>query len=169
MFLCCETVFLRGIFFFPLQDSRKEPVHFDKITSRIHKLCYGLNMEFVDPCSIAQKVINGLYPGVTTVELDNLAAETAATMTTKHPDYAILAARIAISNLHKETKKVFSVVERPQHMLMRVSIGIHGDDLEAALDTYNLMSEKWFTHASPTLFNSGTPRPQLSRYLCALP
>ncbi|KAH8041634.1 hypothetical protein HPB51_017079 [Rhipicephalus microplus] len=188
-------------------------------------------MDFVDPCSIAQKVINGLYPGVTTVELDNLAAETAATMTTKHPDYAILAARIAVSNLHKETKKVFSevvedlynmvnertrlrspmisdsvykivmdnaevfnsaiiydrdfnynyfgfkvnvckpqflgplfvsVVERPQHMLMRVSIGIHGTDLEAVLNTYNLMSEKWFTHASPTLFNSGTPRPQLS-------
>ncbi|XP_065309532.1 ribonucleoside-diphosphate reductase large subunit isoform X1 [Dermacentor albipictus] len=211
------------------RDSRKEPVHFDKITSRIHKLCYGLNMDFVDPCSIAQKVINGLYPGVTTVELDNLAAETAATMTTKHPDYAILAARIAVSNLHKETKKVFSevvedlynmvnertrlrspmisdtvykivmdnaevfnsaiiydrdfsynyfgfktlersyllkingkVVERPQHMLMRVSIGIHGEDVESALNTYNLMSEKWFTHASPTLFNSGTPRPQLS-------
>ncbi|KAK8763606.1 hypothetical protein V5799_033783 [Amblyomma americanum] len=186
-------------------------------------------MDFVDPCSIAQKVINGLYPGVTTVELDNLAAETAATMTTKHPDYAILAARIAVSNLHKETKKVFSeviedlynmvnertrlrspmisdsvykivmdnaevfnsaiiydrdfsynyfgfktlersyllkingkVVERPQHMLMRVSVGIHGEDVEAALNTYNLMSEKWFTHASPTLFNSGTPRPQLS-------
>lgn len=186
-------------------------------------------MDFVDPCLITQKVINGLYPGVTTVELDNLAAETAATMTTKHPDYAILAARIAISNLHKETKKVFSevvedlynmvnektrlrtpmisdetykivmenaeafnsaiiydrdfnynffgfktlersyllkingkVVERPQHMLMRVSVGIHGADVESVLNTYNLMSEKWFTHASPTLFNSGTPRPQLS-------
>lgn len=186
-------------------------------------------MDYVDPCLIAQKVINGLYPGVTTTELDNLAAETAATMTTKHPDYAILAARIAISNLHKETKKVFSeviedlynmvnertrlhspmisdgtykvvmdnaealnsaiiydrdfnynyfgfktlersyllkingkVVERPQHMLMRVAIGIHGEDIEAAVNTYNLMSEKWFTHASPTLFNSGTPHPQLS-------
>ncbi|KAH6937151.1 hypothetical protein HPB50_025797 [Hyalomma asiaticum] len=94
----------------PSNPCRKEPVHFDKITSRIHKLCYGLNMDFVDPCSVAQKVINGLYPGVTTVELDNLAAETAATMTTKHPDYAILAARIAVSNLHKETKKVFSEV-----------------------------------------------------------
>ncbi|CAN8006576.1 unnamed protein product [Ixodes hexagonus] len=212
-----------------ISGGRREAVHFDKITSRIQKLCYGLNMDFVDPCSITQKVINGLYPGVTTVELDNLAAETAATMTTKHPDYAILAARIAISNLHKETKKVFSdvvedlynmvnertrlrspmiseetykiimenaeafnsaiiydrdfnynyfgfktlersyllkvngkVVERPQHMLMRVSVGIHGADVESALNTYNLMSEKWFTHASPTLFNSGTPRPQLS-------
>merc|ERR1719225_2080787 len=173
------------------------------------------------------KVINGLYPGVTTVELDNLAAEIAATMTTKHPDYAILAARIVISNLHKETKKVFSevitdlynmrshdrptpmiseehykiimanadrlnsaivsnrdfnyqyfgiktlersyllkidgkVVERPQHMLMRVSVGIHGEDIDSAIETYNMMSEKLFTHASPTLFNAATPRPQLS-------
>merc|ERR1712223_942502 len=173
------------------------------------------------------KVINGLYPGVTTVELDNLAAEIAATMTTKHPDYAILAARIVVANLHKETKKVFSevvqdlrnivshgrpapmisefhyniimknadrlnsaiiydrdfsyqyfgiktlersyllkidgkVVERPQHMLMRVAVGIHGDDIDAAIETYNMMSEKLFAHASPTLFNAATPRPQLS-------
>ncbi|KAG5462434.1 MAG: ribonucleotide reductase alpha subunit [Olpidium bornovanus] len=174
-------------------------------------------------------VITGVYPGVTTVELDNLAAETAAYMTTKHPDYAVLAARIAVSNLHKETKKNFTSViedlynyvnkkngkpspmvseetyrvvrdnadrlnstiiydrdfgynyfgfktlersyllkidgkpvERPQHMLMRVSIGIHGTDVDAAIETYNLMSERYFTHASPTLFNSGTPRPQLS-------
>lgn len=211
------------------RGGRQEDVHFDKITSIIQKLCYGLNMDFVDPTAITMKVINGLYPGVTTVELDNLAAETAATMTTKHPDYAILAARIAVSNLHKETKKVFSEViddlynmkdaktkkptpmisefhhdvimkhsdklnsaiiydrdfnfnyfgfktlersyllkisgkpvERPQHMMMRVSVGIHGDDLEAAIETYNLLSEKWFTHASPTLFNAATPRPQLS-------
>lgn len=202
---------------------------FDKITSRIQKLCYGLHPEFVDPAQITLKVISGLYQGVTTVELDNLAAETAATMTTKHPDYALLAARIAVSNLHKETKKVFSdvmedlykwvnpktgkhspmisedvhkvimdnaerlnsaiiydrdytynyfgfktlersyllkidgrVVERPQHMLMRVSVGIHQEDIEAAIETYNLLSEKWFTHASPTLFNAGTCRPQLS-------
>lgn len=202
---------------------------FDKITSRIQKLCYGLHTEFVDPAQITLKVISGLYQGVTTVELDNLAAETAATMTTKHPDYAHLAARIAVSNLHKETKKVFSdvmdelykwvnpktglhspmisedvhkiimenaerlnsaiiydrdytynyfgfktlersyllkingsVVERPQHMLMRVSVGIHHEDIEAAIETYNLLSEKWFTHASPTLFNAGTCRPQLS-------
>ncbi|KAG1710454.1 Ribonucleoside-diphosphate reductase large subunit [Nymphon striatum] len=211
------------------RDGREEQVMFDKITSRIQKLCYGLNMDFIDPAAITIKVINGLYPGVTTVELDNLAAETAATMTTKHPDYAILAARVAVSNLHKETKKTFSevmedlynmknlktgkstpmlspetfdiiqtnaeklnsaiiydrdfsynyfgfktlersyllkidskVVERPQHMLMRVSVGIHGVDIESAINTYNLMSEKWFTHASPTLFNSGTIRPQLS-------
>jgi len=211
------------------RNGRQEFVMFDKITSRIIKLCYGLNMDFVDPAAITLKVINGLYQGVTTVELDNLAAETAATMTTKHPDYAILAARIAISNLHKETKKTFSdvmedlhtwvnpkndkhcpmvsketlsivkanadrlnssivydrdfsynyfgfktlersyllkiggkVAERPQHMLMRVAVGIHGEDIEAAIETYNLMSEKWFTHASPTLFNAGTCRPQLS-------
>jgi len=211
------------------RDGRVETIMFDKITSRISKLCYNLNTDFVDPAAITMKVISGLYPGVTTVELDNLAAETAATMTTKHPDYAILAARIAISNLHKETKKVFSEVtddlynwvnpktqkrspmisdkiyniikdnadrlnsaiiydrdynynyfgfktlersyllkidnkpaERPQHMLMRVSVGIHEDDIDGAIETYNLMSEKWFTHASPTLFNAGTNRPQLS-------
>ncbi|XP_062910861.1 ribonucleoside-diphosphate reductase large subunit isoform X2 [Mobula hypostoma] len=208
---------------------RQERVMFDKITSRIQKLCYGLNPEFVDPAQITMKVIQGLYSGVTTVELDTLASETAATMTTKHPDYAILAARIAVSNLHKETKKVFSdvmedlynyvnsltnnhspmisketfdivlenkdrlnsaiiydrdfsynffgfktlersyllkingkVAERPQHMLMRVSVGIHKNDIDAAIETYNLLSEKWFTHASPTLFNAGTNRPQLS-------
>uniref|UniRef100_A0A8C1YN89 Ribonucleoside-diphosphate reductase n=1 Tax=Cyprinus carpio TaxID=7962 RepID=A0A8C1YN89_CYPCA len=208
---------------------RQERVMFDKITSRIQKLCYGLNAEFVDPTQITMKVIQGLYSGVTTVELDTLAAEIAATLTTKHPDYAILAARIAVSNLHKETKKVFSevmedlynyvnplnsrhspmvsketldivlankdrlnsaiifdrdfsynffgfktlersyllkingkVAERPQHMLMRVSVGIHKEDIAAAIETYNLLSEKWFTHASPTLFNAGTNRPQLS-------
>lgn len=211
------------------RDGRKEEVHFDKITSRIQKLCYGLNMDFVDPVSITLKVINGLYTGVTTQELDNLAAETAATMTTNHADYAILAARIAVSNLHKETRKVFSevindlynmvnkhtnkkspmisdfhhkvimenaerlnsaiiydrdfnynyfgfktlersyllkingkIVERPQHMLMRVSVGIHGEDINAAIETYNLLSEKYFTHASPTLFAAATRRPQLS-------
>jgi len=211
------------------RDGRQEPVMFDKITSRIQKLCYGLNMDFIDPPAITLKVINGLYSGVTTVELDNLAAETAATMTTKHQDYAYLAARIAVSNLHKETKKSFSevmndlytykcpktgrpmamisdyhhkiiqenadllnsaiiydrdfsynffgfktlersyllkidgkVVERPQHLLMRVSVGIHGDDFPSVIETYNLLSEKWFTHASPTLFNAATRRPQLS-------
>uniref|UniRef100_A0A668AM52 Ribonucleoside-diphosphate reductase n=1 Tax=Myripristis murdjan TaxID=586833 RepID=A0A668AM52_9TELE len=211
------------------RDGRQERVTFDKITCRIQKLCYGLNSDFVDPTQITMKVIQGLYSGVTTVELDTLAAEIAATLTTKHPDYAILAARIAVSNLHKETKKVFSdvmedlynyvnplskrhspmisketldivlenkdrlnsaiiydrdfsynffgfktlersyllkingkVAERPQHMLMRVSVGIHKRDIEAAIETYNLLSEKWFTHASPTLFNAGTSRPQLS-------
>uniref|UniRef100_A0A2C9JLE6 Ribonucleoside-diphosphate reductase n=1 Tax=Biomphalaria glabrata TaxID=6526 RepID=A0A2C9JLE6_BIOGL len=211
------------------RGGRTESVHFDKITSRIQKLCYGLHKDFVDPAAITLKVINGLYQGVTTVELDNLAAETAATMTTKHPDYAILAARIAVSNLHKESKKVFSeamsdlykwinpktgkhspmiseevyniimnnaerlnsaiiydrdysynyfgfktlersyllkidgkVAERPQQMLMRVSVGIHKEDIDAAIETYNLLSEKWFTHASPTLFNAGTNKPQLS-------
>ncbi|XP_017163990.1 ribonucleoside-diphosphate reductase large subunit-like [Poecilia reticulata] len=211
------------------RDGREEAVSFDKITSRIQKLCYGLNSDFVDPTQITMKVIQGLYSGVTTVELDTLAAETAATLTTKHPDYAILAARIAVSNLHRETKKVFSdvmedlynyvnpfnkrhspmisketldivlenkdllnsaiisdrdfsynffgfktlersyllkingkVAERPQHMLMRVAVGIHKGDIDAAVETYNLLSEKWFTHASPTLFNAGTTRPQLS-------
>jgi len=211
------------------RDGREEAIHFDKITSRIEKLCYGLEADYIDPTQITLKVISGLYPGVTTVELDNLAAEIAATMTTKHPDYAILAARIAVSNLHKETKKKFSdvitdlyemkhsstgkpipmiaesyykiiidnkdrldaslvyerdfqyqyfgfktleksyllkidgkVVERPQQMLMRVAVGIHGEDIDAAIETYDLLSQKLFTHASPTLFNAATPRPQLS-------
>ncbi len=210
------------------RDGRKEPVMFDKITARIRKLCYGLN-PLVDPVKISMRVIEGLYDGVTTSELDNLAAEVAATMTTAHPDYAKLAARISVSNLHKNTKKSFSevmtdmyeyvnprtgkkaplvaddvyevimankeeldssiiysrdfgydyfgfktlersyllklngkIAERPQHMLMRVSIGIHLNDLEAAKETYELMSKKYFTHATPTLFNSGTPKPQMS-------
>ncbi|MFN3403472.1 MAG: ribonucleoside-diphosphate reductase subunit alpha [Cytophagaceae bacterium] len=211
------------------RDGRRESVKFDKITARIEKLCYGLDMNFVNPIDVAKKVIDGIYDGVTTIELDNLAAETAASMTTRHPDYAILAARIAISNLHKVTSKSFSntmkrlytyvdpktgenasliskevyeavrkhaaqldssiiydrdynydyfgfktleksyllrldgkIVERPQHMLMRVAIGIHSNDIDAAVETYNLLSEKWFTHATPTLFNAGTPKPQLS-------
>ncbi|ETN71449.1 ribonucleotide reductase, barrel domain protein, partial [Necator americanus] len=131
------------------RDGRKETVHFDKITARIQKLAYNLNMDYVDPVLVAMKVIGGLYKGVSTVELDNLAAETAASMTTQHPDYAILAARIAVA-------------ERPQHLLMRVAIGIHGEDIDAAVETYNLMSERYFTHASPTLFNAGTKWPQLS-------
>ena len=210
------------------RDGRKEPVKFDKITARIEKLCYGLS-EYVDPVAVAKRVIDGVYDGVTTSELDNLAAETAASMTIKHPDYANLAARIAVSNLHKSTKKSFSetvqglyeyinpetgkpapliaddvyeiieknaefldsqmiydrdfgydyfgfktlersyllrmhgkIVERPQHMLMRVSIGIHKDDLESAIETYDLMSKKYMTHATPTLFNAGTPKPQMS-------
>ena len=211
------------------RDGRRESVKFDKITARIEKLCKGLNRDFVEPVKIAQKVIDGLYDGVSTVQLDDLAAEIAASMTTRHPDFAKLAARIAISNLHKVTSGSFSntmkhmytyvdaktgenapllssgtygviksnakkldeaidydrdfnydyfgyktleraylmrlngkIVERPQHMLMRVSVGIHGDDIQAAIETYHLMSEKWFTHATPTLFNAGTPKPQLS-------
>ena len=210
------------------RDGRKEPIMFDKITARIRKLNYGLN-PLVDPVRVAMRVIEGLYDGVKTSELDNLAAEIAATMTTTHPDYAKLAARISVSNLHKNTKKSFSetmtdlykyvnprtgkkapllsdevhdiiqknadkldssiiynrdfgydffgfktlersyllklngvIVERPQHMLMRVSIGIHLEDIEAALETYELMSKRYFTHATPTLFNSGTPKPQMS-------
>ena len=210
------------------RDGRKEEIMFDKITARVRKLCYGLN-KLVDPLKVAMRVIEGLYDGVTTSELDNLAAEVAATMTTAHPDYARLAARISVSNLHKNTKKTFSevmhdlytyvnprtgkdapllsdevynvimenkekldstiiynrdfsydyfgfktlersyllklngiIAERPQHMLMRVSIGIHLNDLDSAIETYELMSKKYFTHATPTLFNAGTPKPQMS-------
>ena len=211
------------------RDGRREEVKFDKITTRIERLCYGLDPRHVQPVEVAKKVINGLYDGVSTVQLDDLAAETAAALTAAHPDYAVLAARIAISNLHKETKKSFSdtmrdlhryidpvtsapasliandvmevieahaealdsaiiysrdfeydyfgfktlersyllkidgkVVERPQHMLMRVAVGIHKENIASALHTYELLSERWFTHATPTLFNAGTPKPQLS-------
>src|ERR1700743_3749780 len=90
------------------RDGKKEPVKFDKITARIEKLCYGLNPALVDPIDVAKKVIEGLYDGVTTTELDNLAAETAASLAVKHPDYALLASRIAVSNLHKNPTKSFS-------------------------------------------------------------
>lgn len=210
------------------RDGKQEEVQFDKITTRIKKLCYGLD-PMVDPVHVARKVIDGLREGIKTTELDELAAEIAATMTVRHPDYGLLAARIAISNLHKETKKDFSAVikdlhdyinpktgkhaplisdevyeavmdnadafnsaiiydrdfnydyfgfktlerayllklngviaERPQHMIMRVSVGIHHDNVAAAIETYHLMSQGFFTHATPTLFNSGTPRPQMS-------
>lgn len=211
------------------RDGRKEAVKFDKITARIQKLCYGLDPIHVNPIQLAMKVIEGIYDGVTTSELDNLAAEIAATLTAAHPDYALLASRIAISNLQKNTHKSFSktiadlysycdpkngraasliseetyqivqthaelldstliydrdfgfdyfgfktleksyllkrngkIAERPQHMFMRVAIGIHKQDIDAAIETYHLMSERWFIHATPTLFNAGTPRPQLS-------
>ncbi|HEY4327916.1 MAG TPA: ribonucleoside-diphosphate reductase subunit alpha [Mucilaginibacter sp.] len=211
------------------RDGKKETVKFDKITARVEKLCYGLNPALVDPIDVAKKVIEGLFDGVTTSELDNLAAETAASLTTKHPDYALLASRIAVSNLHKNTTKSFSetmrklheyidpktskdasllandvwqiieenaelldstiiydrdfgfdyfgfktleksyllkldgkIAERPQHLFMRVSIGIHKEDIDSAIKTYHLMSERWFTHATPTLFNAGTPKPQMS-------
>ena len=211
------------------RDGNRESVKFDKVTARIQKLCYGLDPTHVTPINVAMKVIEGIYEGVTTSELDNLAAETAASLTTKHPDYALLASRIAVSNLHKNTNKSFSktmellfnyidpktgkkapliaddvheiiqknaqeldstiiydrdfgydyfgfktlersyllklngqVAERPQHMIMRVAVGIHKDDIASAIETYNLMSERWFTHATPTLFNAGTPKPQMS-------
>ncbi|KAI4967259.1 hypothetical protein ZWY2020_029113 [Hordeum vulgare] len=165
-------------------DGWTETVHFNKITARLKKLSYGLSQEHCDPVLVAQKVCAGVYMGVTTSQLDELAAETAAALTASHPDYASLAARLAVSNLHKNTKVLlrdnaarldseiiydrdfdydyFVVVERPQHMLMRVSVGIHKDDIDSAIRTYHLMSQRWFTHASPTLFNAGTPRPQLS-------
>ncbi len=205
------------------------PVEFDKITKRIEGLCFGLDREHVDPVIIAQKVIEGLYDGITTKELDDLSAETAAYLSTTHPDFATLAGRIAVSNLHRITESSFTknikamyryvnpktgepaplvseelynivktnharldsiidyerdffydyfgfktlersyllkmdgkIVERPQQLLMRVAIGIHGEDMESVKKTYDLMSQKYFTHASPTLFNAGTNKPQLS-------
>jgi len=211
------------------RNGRKEAVSFDKITARVKKLCYGLDANYINHLEIAKKVIQGLYDGVSTTDLDNLAAETAATMATNHPEYAVLAARISVSNLHKNTKKSFAetmeilydyidpktndkagliseeiiqivrdnrdkldsaiiydrdysfdyfgfktlersyllrvngkIVERPQHLLMRAALGIHSTDLDSAIETYNLMSEKWFIHATPTLFNASTPKPQLS-------
>jgi len=210
------------------RDGSKQTVHFDKITARVKQLSWELSPE-IDPALVAQKVCGGVYAGVTTTELDELASQTAAHMVTVHPDYGKLAARIAVSNLHKTTKKLFTDVvkdlynyvnprtgkkgpmiaedvfqiiiankdrlndaivydrdynydffgiktlergyllkvngkihERPQQMLMRVSVGIHKNDIDAVIETYGLMSKKVFTHASPTMFNSGTPRPQLS-------
>ncbi len=210
------------------RDGRKDPIKFDKITARIAKMCYGLDA-MVSPEAVAMKVIEAIFDGITTKGLDNLAAEVAVEKTIEHPDYALLASRIIVSNLHKETKNNFSevmndlynyidpktgenaallseevhsiimgnpelfdsnivydrdfkydyfgfktlmrsylmrldgeTVERPQQMLMRVAIGIHKNDINAVLKTYNLMSEGWFTHASPTLFNAGTEKPQLS-------
>ena len=210
------------------RNGRKESIKFDKVTARIEKLSYSLS-PLVNPIDVAKKVIEGIYDGVPTTELDNLAAETAASLATKHPDYALLASRIAVSNLHKNTIKSFSetmsrlyhyadsgsgkntpliaddvwqiieenaelldssiiydrdfgfdyfgfktleksyllkiegkIAERPQHMYMRVAIGIHKNDIDSAIKTYNLMSERWFTHATPTLFNAGTPKPQMS-------
>lgn len=210
------------------RNGKSESVKFDKITARIEKLSYSLS-PLVDVIDVAKKVVEGIYDGVSTSELDSLAAETAASLTTKHPDYALLASRIAVSNLHKNTVKSFSgtmrklhrymdsatgketpliaddimrvieaneeildstiiydrdfgfdyfgfktleksyllrmngkVAERPQHMYMRVAIGIHKDDIESVIKTYNMMSEHWFTHATPTLFNAGTPKPQMS-------
>ncbi|WCJ43333.1 Ribonucleoside-diphosphate reductase large subunit [Euphorbia peplus] len=200
------------------RDGRQEPVHFNKITARLLNLSHGLNTDHCDPLLVSQKVCAGVYKGVTTTQLDQLAAETTASMTANHPHYAVLAARVSVSNLHKNTNESFSetsghkapliaddvyeiimenaarldgeivydrdfdydyfgfktlersyllkidgkVVERPQHMLMRVSVGIHKDDIESAVETYHLMSQRWFTHATPTLFNGGTPKPQLS-------
>jgi ribonucleoside-diphosphate reductase alpha chain len=211
------------------RDGRSEEVSFDKIMRRIYYLCDGLDQRYIDIIEICKKVILGLYDGVSTSILDNLAAETAASMATVHPDYAILAARIAVSNLHKNTSASFSetmkmlheyvdpktgekaqlladdimqtiwenravldnavvherdydfdyfgfktlersylmrldnfIVERPQYMFLRAAVGIHKDNINAALETYELMSQKWFIHATPTLFNSGTPKPQLS-------
>ncbi len=210
------------------RNGKQESVKFDKVTARIEKLSYSLN-PLVDIFEVAKKTIEGIYEGVPTTELDNLAAETAASLTIKHPDYALLASRIAISNLHKNTLKSFSetmrklhqytneaigkkmpmiaddvmqiieenaelldstiiydrdfgfdyfgfktlekayllridgkIAERPQHMYMRVAVGIHKNDIESAIKTYHLMSERWFTHATPTLFNAGTPKPQMS-------
>ncbi|WCL82144.1 ribonucleoside-diphosphate reductase subunit alpha [Saprospira sp. CCB-QB6] len=211
------------------RDGRKEDVSFDKIMRRIYYLCDGLDNRYIDVIEISKKVILGLYDGVSTEVLDKLAAETAASMATEHPDYAILAARISVSDLHKGSSDSFTetmrrlhqyidpktgenaqmiadnfmalvekhseqldaaivherdydydffgfktlersylmkvngkIIERPQYMIMRTALGIHGENIEAALQTYKLMSERWFTHATPTLFNSGTPRPQLS-------
>ncbi|BDQ12086.1 MULTISPECIES: ribonucleoside-diphosphate reductase subunit alpha [Sediminibacterium] len=210
------------------RNGKQESVKFDKVTARIEKLSYSLS-PMVNVIDVAKKTIEGIYAGVPTTELDNLAAETAASLTITHPDYAILASRIAVSNLHKNTIKSFSatmqrlynytdaatgkklpliaddvmqiieehaelldstiiydrdfgfdyfgfktleksyllkvdgkIAERPQHMYMRVAIGIHKEDIESAIKTYHLMSERWMTHATPTLFNAGSPKPQMS-------
>lgn len=211
------------------RNGKKEPLMLDKILERINQQTYGLDGKWIQPFDIAQKVIEGITPDIETRILDTLAMETAASLTVKHPDYATLAARIAITSLHKETKKSFSetvrelynyvdpktrkhspvvsekfyelvtrfsdqldsaivhsrdhnfdyfgfkvlersyllklngkVAERPQYMYMRTALQVWGDNLEKVVETYNLLSEGYYTHATPTLFNSGTNRPQLS-------
>lgn len=211
------------------RNGKKEPVMLDKILDRITQQTYGLDQKWISPFDVAQKVIAGVTPDIRTSVLDQLATETAASLATKHPDYSILAARLAITALHKETKKSFSetvtdlyeyvdpmtgkslpivsesfynivmkysdeldsaivhsrdhnfdyfgyktleksyllkingkVAERPQYMYMRTALQIWGDNLEKAIETYNMLSDGLYTHATPTLFNSGTVRPQLS-------
>jgi len=211
------------------RNGEKEAVRFDAILEKLTKLSEDLNTEWIDPGMVTKLTIEGLYDGVTTRELDMLAAETAASLTSQHPDYSRLAARICVDDLHRSTKGVFTdvirdlreyidpesgkhaplisqevfdivmanaevlnnhidysrdnnydyfgiktlersyllrlngeIAERPQDMLMRVAVGIHHGNIEKALETYDLMSEGYFTHATPTLFNSGTPMPQMS-------
>ena len=213
------------------RNGNNENMQFDKITKRVEKLCYGLDMKYIDPASVTLKVMSGIYPGITTRQLDDLAAETAAFMSTSHFHYSTLAARICASNLHKETTESYiklvtkmrnyvhpktkdsaplvseellqvvskyenkiqetldeymhmdfeydyfafktlerayllkmngKICERPQYLLMRVAIGMHGFDIESVLDSYKLMSDKKYTMATPTLFNSGTEKPQMS-------
>ena len=211
------------------RKGEREDVRFDAILDKLRRLAEGLDPNWVDPANLTKLTIEGLYDGVTTRELDQLAAETAASLVSHHPDYSKLAARICVDDLHRSTKDVFTdvitdlreyidpeskkhapliseevydiimanaevlnnhidynrdfnydyfgfktlersyllrldgeVAERPQHMLMRVAVGIHHGDIEKALRTYDLMSNGYFTHATPTLFNSGTPMPQMS-------
>ena len=211
------------------RKGEREDVRFDAIHEKLVKLSEGLNPTWIDPGHVTKLTIEGLYDGVTTRELDQLAAETAASLASHHPDYSRLAARICVDDLHRSTKDVFTdvitdlreyidpesnkhapliseevyeiimanadvlnnhidysrdhtydyfgfktlersyllkldgeVAERPQHMLMRVAVGIHYANIEKALQTYDLMSKGYFTHATPTLFNSGTPMPQMS-------
>ena len=202
------------------RSGKLEAVNLNKITARIEKLCYGLNREFVDPIEVSKKVVAGLYDGVTTEELDRLAAEQSATLAIRHPDYMLVGGRITTSAIHKVTPKRFSdavytldcagvlleklvkvvrknedflnslviqsrdysydffgiqtlsrsyllkldgkIIERVQYMLLRVSVGIFGDDMDRVASNYNLLSKKMFTHATPTLFNSGLKNGQLA-------
>jgi len=211
------------------RDGKTEPLQIDKILYRIEKECYGLDIKWVEPFEVAKKVIDGIYDGVSSRQLDTLAMETAASLTTKHPDYSILAAHLAVTSMHKDTERSFSkavkkmweytnpntglhnplvskefydivmenqteldsaivksrdflfdyfgfktmeksyllkvdgkVVERPQYMIMRTAIGIHGGDIDSVLKTYELISEGYFTHATPTLFNAGRDNGQLA-------
>lgn len=215
--------------FVTTRSGKKEPVQFDKITHRISQLSYNLDPKYVDAVQVAKRTINGLFDGITTDELDNLSAEVSAYMTSVHPDYARLAGRIAVANLHRSTsdsffetfetlynyqneftgekqplisKEIFDfamehkdrisaeiaysrdfefdyfgfktleksyllkvngkIVERPQHLFMRVALGVQIGNIEEAIKTYHLVSEGFFTHASPTLFNAGTNKPQMS-------
>jgi ribonucleotide reductase alpha subunit len=216
------------------RNGELEDIAFDKILTRVKKLGQEANIQ-INYSSLVMKVIDQLYDTIPTAKIDELTAEQCAVMSTQHPDYAVLAGRVVVSNHQKNTESSFFsvveklywyndihgnhspllshemwltvnrdreeleqmidynrdylidyfgfktleraylfkvndvVVERPQHMWLRVAIGIHGDNMASVKETYDLMSQKYFTHATPTLFNAGTPRPQLSScYLIAM-
>lgn len=208
------------------RNGELQNIAFDKILNRVKKLGQEANIQ-INYSALVMKVIDQLYDKIETSKIDELTAEQCASLSTKHPDYGVLAGRIVISNHQKNTDPSFFntmqllynqgmvstdlwdtvlkhskfledsmkydrdylidyfgfktleksylfkinnvVVERPQHMWMRVAIGIHSCNMDDMLETYDYMSQKYFTHATPTLFNAGTLKPQLSScYLIAM-
>lgn len=205
------------------RNGKKEEVKLDKILARVSSHCEDLKN--VEPVKVAQKVVGGLFDGISSTKIDELLAETAALLNDEHPEYGLIAGRIAISALHKETSASFyqtmkdlykseslsdnfiakvkkyskelekiidyerdfnfdyfgvktmtgksnqpgylmrvqnQIVERPQHLFMRVAVAVADDDLKSIKELYDLISQGYYTHATPTLFNAGHKRPQLA-------